>query len=505
MTRVDIPDARPRWDRRKVLALCSAVVVLLAVVVAVARAVREPVCDDQEGLALVEEQCVGVADPGRAFDFGRPALQGVMERIRVQNEVAARDPEHVSIAVLLTLTPRGAHAIEPVEQVEHQLEGAVRAQALYNEDDVPKVVLLPANAGEGFTHWRPAVDELLRRRGAPDRLVAVTGFGQSLAPAVEALTVLSRNQVPLVASTMTSDSLREVDGLLRPAPNNSRQAAVAAQKAREVLDADAARAAPGAGPTPRGVVVITDRNTDDQYSVDLAEQFGTQAGALGVEVLKTMTYDSRLKDIRVTFRADQANICYASTRVFYFAGRGVHLGALVEALGDEPCEKGRELVILTGDDSPSDEQAGTEKFRAGMAGGIRIIQTDLAAPDLLESYSVLAARGEEWRMSRQAVEDFTGPGLPDYAVSGAALRDDGAVLSYDAVLTALALVTKAVDPEQRTPLDHREVLKVIHTLHDANAVPGASGRLSYTGDGDAEDKVVPLIERTASGTVLVDV
>ncbi|MDU0288576.1 hypothetical protein [Saccharothrix longispora] len=505
MTRVDIPDARPRWSRRRVVALCSVVAVLAAVITAVAWAVREPVCDDQEGLVLVDDQCIGVADPTRAFDFDRPALRDVMERIRKQNEIAARDPEHVSIAVLLTLTPPGAHAIEPVEQVEHQLKGAVRAQAFYNVDDSPKVVLLPANAGEGFTHWEPAVDELLRRREAPDRLVAVTGFGQSLAPAQAALEVLSEHQVPLVASTMTSDALREVDGLLRPAPSNSRQAGVAALKAKEILDADAARAAPGSGGGNPGVVMITDKNEDDGYSVNLAAEFREQVGALDIEVLKTMSYDSRLKDIRVTFRGDQANICYASTRVFYFAGRGTHLSALVEALGDKPCEKGRELVILTGDDSPSDEQAAEDKFRAGLAGGIRIVQTDLSAPDLREGYAMLAGKGDEDRMSAKAIEDFTGDELPDYALDEAARRDDGTVLSYDAVLTALALVTKAVDPEQRKPLDHREVLKVIYTLSDANAVPGASGRLSYTSEGDAEDKVVPLVERTASGVVLVDV
>ncbi|GAA1295659.1 hypothetical protein GCM10009634_50500 [Saccharothrix xinjiangensis] len=500
---MDIPDARPRWSRRQVVALCSAAVVLAGAVAAVSWAVREPVCDDQEGLVRIEGQCIGVADPNRAFDFGQDRLGGVMERIRRQNEEATADPHHVSIAVLLNLTPPAEHAIEPVTQVGHQLEGALRAQALHNADNTPKVALLPANAGDGFTHWEPAVGELLRRRQAPDRLVAVTGFGQSLTTTKDAIRRLSENQVPMVASTMTSDALRGINGLLRPAPTNSRQAEVAAARAREVLLADAGGDLGGRRP---GVVVITDRNTDDDYSSDLAGKFKEKAEASDIEVLKTMTYDSRLKDVKGTFRADQPNICYASTRVFYFAGRGVHLSALVEALGDRPCEKGKELVILTGDDGPTDEQADTDEFRAGLV-GVTIVQTDLAAPDLMAGYEKLMEKGGQdgERMSLKAITDFAGRKLPDYALDDAARRDDGTVLSHDAVLTALSMVMMAVDPTRQTPLDHREVLKVVYSVSGKNAVPGASGRLSYTSEGDAEGKVVPLTERTVAGTVLVDV
>lgn len=503
MSPVDIPDARPRWSRRQVVALCAAAVVLAGAVAAVSWATREPVCDDQAGLVPVDGQCVGVAAPDRAFDFGRERLRTVMERIRRQNAVAAEDPHRVSIAVLLNLTPPAEHAIEPVTQVRHQLEGALRAQALHNAGNTPKVTLLPANAGDGFAHWRTAVDELLRRREAPDRLVAVTGFGQSLATTKDAIRALSDHQVPMVASTMTSDALRGINGLLRPAPNNSRQAEVAAAKAKEVLLADAGRDPRGGEP---GVVVITDRNDDDDYSAELAGEFREQAEASGIEVLKTMTYDSRLKDVKGTFRADQPNICYATTRVFYFAGRGVHLSALLEALGDRPCEKGKELVILTGDDGPTDEQADTAGFRAGLA-GVTIVQTDLAAPDLLAAHEKLLAKGWEdgERMSLKAIKDFTGRQLPDYALDESAQRDDGTVLSYDAVLTALGMITMAVDPARQAPLDHREVLKVAYSVSGPNAVPGASGRLSYTSEGDAEGKVVPLTERTVTGTVLVDV
>ncbi|MFT7838449.1 hypothetical protein Q5530_20105 [Saccharothrix sp. BKS2] len=521
MTRVEIPDARPRWTARRVVAWCAAAVVVAAAIVVWAWPSHEPVCDDQVGLTPVDGQCVGVADTDRVYDFGHEELRDVAVRLREANAGARQDDEHhVGIAVLLNLTP-GDHAIEPPTQLRKQLEGALRAQAAHNEDrgHLPRVELLLANAGDGFEHWPKAVEELLRRRDTPDNLVAVTGFGQSLTKVTDAIRALAKEKVPMVASTLTSSTLQGIRGLLRPAPNNSQQAVVAAEKAAEIARGKLSRRGvpgtgstaaplPGAstGPEKPKAVIITDEKEGDPYPSDLKETFEVEFGRLGGQVADPLFYNSGLGEVSGTFRNHWLNICSEKAEVIYFAGRGLHLSAFVGALSDVYCDIAPDLVVLSGDDSPTEDQVAGKNFTEALDKGIEIINTELAPPDLWEALDLVRAKPEGSippdAMTDAGVERFLGP---RDGASAAQPADDGEVLSYDAVFTATTLVQNAVEPDRKEAVTARDVWAVIDSIRDFTAVQGASGRLSYDTQGNAVRKTVFLMSRTAEGHELVDV
>lgn len=476
-----IPDSRAWWHKPKLVG--AAVVGVLALAAGVVVGVRAmPVdCGGRDELVLVDEQCVGVADADSGFDFGRPEYADVVRTIREQNAAVADEPTAVSVVVLLAMTPR-QESFELAEQVRHDALGAARAQLVHNSSDsTPKLKLLLANAGDRFEHWAEVVGRIDARQAAPDRVVAVTGLGQSLETVHRAARALSGKRIPMVSSTLTSDEFNDVRGLLRPAPSNRAQGGAAAEWAFDRIEEN----------EPTAVLVV-DKNEGDKYPASLAEGFQSRIEQLGGKVGERVSYDSSapIGTTIVVLESTLEAICAPEVDVVYFAGRGRDLALLVERLALDRCgPEGR--LVLTGDDSLTESQLGEARFQSALRGsGVRIVATSLAVTGLD------ALRKSTPGTNRYLVDQFIGGagGVPE--LDRAALGDDGTVLSYDAVWTVAKAAGKV---PQQDEMSASAVGGMFDALRNDDGFAGVSGLLSYGEDGSATGKVVPLLEIKPDG------
>ncbi|GAA2660801.1 MULTISPECIES: hypothetical protein [Actinosynnema] len=478
-----IPDSRPWWHRPKLVgaAVVGALVLVAGAVVGV-RAM--PVdCGGRDELVLVDEQCVGVADADSDFDFGRSEYADVVRTIREQNAAVADGPNVVSVVVLLAMTPE-EESFELAEQVRHDALGAARAQLVHNRSGhTPRLKLLLANAGDRFEHWAEVVGRIDARQAAPDRVVAVTGLGQSLGTVHEAAEALSALGIPMVSSTLTSDEFDDVHGLLRPAPSNRAQGRAAAEWAFGGLGAESGRTA----------ALVVDTNKEDRYPASLAEGFREGFEQLGGKVGEpTLRYNSGV-DTGTTvavLKSSLAGICAEGIDLVYFAGRGRDLALLVDQMATRDCPDG--LLVLTGDDSLTESQLGEARFQSALADSkVRIVATSLAVTGAGELRAASTSN-----KNAHLVEQFIGGagGVPE--LDRAALGDDGTVLSYDAVKTVAEAASGA--PKDK-PVSASVVGGMFDALRNERNVIGVSGPLSYGEDGSAVGKVVPLLEILPSG------
>lgn len=474
----------PSRLRRPLILLLVVVLITVGIVAFLWVRDRMGRCDGQEDVRKAEDtsECIGVTAAGS--DFDQAELRGVVDRIREENTTARAGGEYVSVAVFLpmTIAPNG---ITTHNWVRGQLQGAYQAQVTFNRSARPKVQLLLANPGNDMRHWRPVVEDLASRRGSADRLVAVTGIGLSLDHAHDAMLEMSRLRIPMVGSTITADDLRDIPGLLRPAPTNERQAQAAANYLK--------------GTGARTALLVRDTNSDDSYPTTLATAFTAQFND-GHRVLEqAQQYDSGLSSVDNAFALMKPNICATEADVVFFAGRGRDLVRFVEQLATRLCGD-RVIRIVTGDDI-SVEQLDSESFRRALAAGVEVTYTEVADKGAWEADQ---SKPEGQRAFHDAaIQRFVGdPVDPETCFEclfgEEALSDDGAIMSYDAMLTVTTAIQRASGVPGK-PVTTAEVLQTFNSLNGQNAVPGVSGLLSYDNDGTAHQKVVPLMRLDGQG------
>lgn len=365
---VEVPPSR----LRRPLVLFG-VVVLLALGVVAFQWVRDRVerCDGREDVRKADTgECVGVT--AADSDFDQPELGVVVDRIREENARARAGGEYVSVAVFLPMTtaPGG---ITTYDWVRGRLQGAYQAQVTFNRAARPGVQLLLANPGNDMRHWRPVVDDLAARRDSADRLVAVTGTGLSLGHARDAMVRMSELRIPMVGSTITADDLRDIPGLLRPAPTNDRRARAAANHVKRT----------GA----RTALLVQDTNAGDRYPRTLAAAFRAQFDDEGHRVLEqAQQYDSGLGSVENAFALMRPNICATEADVVFFAGRGRDLVRFVEQLATRLCGD-RVIRIVTGDDI-SAEQLDGESFKQALTARVEVAYTDVADKGAWEAHGL---------------------------------------------------------------------------------------------------------------------
>lgn len=469
----------PIWGRPRVWLALGAVLVAIAGAIVVPMWVRSAErCAD--GVTRTEDgECVGVTDGSYVFT---PELAGVQGLIHAENEsVLATGKAFVSVALMvpMTLTERDS---TPVEWVRHHLQGAYVAQHRANHDaatgDRPLIRLLLANPGSVLARWEPVVAELERRRAAPDHLVAVAGIGLSLATSRDAMTRLSAAKIPMFGSTLTSDDLGDIDGLLRMAPTNAAQARAAAVHVK----AEA-----------RTALLVQDNTEAELYPGTLAESFSAAfADADHRFTGQTEFFDARLSGVGNTFLQMIPNICTARPDVIYFAGRGEQLLVLVAQLVERNCKDHR-IRIMTGDDLSAVPFPGDLARRAADA-GVEVLFTALAHPDAWREASAEFDPAATYYL-RDEVCTVCFPVLfPDDS-----LDDASAIMAYDAVLTAVRTIRLAGVPPDRQ-MSTEDLLQVRNRLHGEYSVAGASGRLSFDERGSPTAKVVPIMRVQPDGT-----
>ncbi|MFC0601471.1 ABC transporter substrate-binding protein [Streptomyces palmae] len=471
---------RLEWPLHIVRRVVIAVVVLAVVAVAVPLIV-DRVQDSRERCAdgVVKrgpaKECVGVSDGG--FEFA-DHLAGVLAKIKAENDrVAAHADEepYVSVAYMtsLTLTDDDSNS---EESVRHELEGAYLAQYRHNRGDLaasPKIRLLVANTGSSAKQWQYTVDELIDRKSSKDRLVAVVGLGPSTDRTLAAVRRLSQHGLAMVASTMTATNIHDINGFVRVSPTNNDEAyAAAAYLKREHF---------------RTAAVVQDVAKGNLYAETLAAAF-TRAfpdkdGHRLVPPDKK-TFNSSVSSAwenELSFIPGQ--LCDKKPQVVYFAGRGQHLTAFLNAIANRPCQE-QEFTVMTGDDTTNLTAAQIKKAAETK---VRVLYTGLAHPAMWskDEYGVAAPSARAFQEGGLLARWF--PNDP---------RDDGqAIMAHDSVLTAARGIWMAARGEKVTG----EAVGRMFQQMDSEKVPGASGFLSFGNDGNPLDKAVPILSLDEDG------
>jgi ABC-type branched-subunit amino acid transport system substrate-binding protein len=421
-----------------------------------------------------DKECVGVTDGSYVF---RGHLTQVEKAIEKENDRIEKEKEpYVSVAYMTSFTLDGTDSNSD-ESVRHELQGAYLAQVRHNRGDLaasPKIRLLIANTGGGSDHWRYTVGELIKRKNADERLVAVTGLGPSTDENRAAVDLLSKQGIAMVASTMTATSIKDIHNFVRVSPTNVDEAyAAAAYLKRQKF---------------RTAVVVQDAAKGNLYATTLGSEFTRAFPDAGHRlVAETMTYDSSVVNAwesEMNFMSSQ--LCDEEPQVIYFAGRGTQLMRFLNALSNRACQK-VEFTVIAGDDTTN---LTAEQLAAAAKKRVEVLYTGLAHPDMY--------RTNPEAVSAPSAAYFAEGGFLDKEFPNNSREDGQAIMAHDAVLTAARGIQMAAR-EGKVTVTGDAVARMFHQMNGGQQVPGASGFLSFQNNGNPRDKAVPVLRLTAQG------
>ncbi|MFE0460453.1 caspase family protein [Kitasatospora sp. NPDC058965] len=476
---------RRRWLSGYRLAALLASLMLSATGIYFWSSRTDTACADGVARVGTDRECVGLTDG--SFDFGAD-LHAVSAQVLAENQhVTSATPSSagtpwVSVVYLLPMGTDSADSAT-AESVRHQLEGAYLAQWSANHSAngrLPTIRLLIANTGTTADQRNYTLGRLESDR-AKDHIVAAVGLGPSTTATRSVIERLTKDGIPAFASVLTADELTGIPGLVRVSPSISDQAQAMGAYLHE------------SDPQARALL-IQDSRTDDLYARDLAAAY-RRIYPSGQLESQPGSYDSAEPNETAVFDREAADICASQTQVVLFAGRGSDLTNFLSALSLRSCAS--PITVVSGDDASVVEQAANTGAvsLALHRGDLQLLYTALAAPDA-------------WTLSQSsfapaATAVFQPNGEFSRAFPGEKLDDGQAITGHDAVLTAVAAARGAAVPS--IAVSAGDVLQLIHVLHGANAVSGASGLISLDTNGNPVNKAFPIVRRTAAGPRVVAV
>jgi ABC-type branched-subunit amino acid transport system substrate-binding protein len=469
-----------------------------------------------KGVERIGGECIGVTDEGYAF--GNSAIRDVAEAIEEENKEAEKDT-YVTVAVLMPLDSGNA-ALR--RQIRSDLQGAYLGQLKANkrEGEPPKIRLVLANPGRGYKHQAQVVDTLVRMAKSPqDRLRAVTGINLTLKETEAAVSRLTSNHVPVLASRITGDGIANKEdvtdvvqpkfpGLARIIPTNQEVAkALTRFNGRQGRD------------DSRTVVVFDRRN--DSYNVSLAQAFRNVeekgSGGLVAQPFTSPAIDE-VGETGSEFVDIARTICATRADTVYFAGRALHLRLFALKLAGTYCQKPH-YTIISGSDAASLRQymqpADWDVLRGGQDKPKVTVQ--YAAPAHPEAWKTELTA---WKKKWAAAHDGRAPGaeeLPQYLAEPKAaldelqtlietvqqekinlgsppdLMDSRTMLVYDGLVTIDEALHLRKAPAGQVPaladLGNRWA-----RLHSLYRVRGTSGLICLTPAGNPYDKPIAVVE-----------
>ncbi|MFI2032412.1 ABC transporter substrate-binding protein [Streptomyces buecherae] len=438
------------------------------------------------------DECVGVTDGSYVY---AKEFAEVSAKIRDENERVAKSGEDwVAIAYTEPMTRRSGsfpHNDRSPQVIRQAIEGAYLAQVELNRGGghgrTPQVKLLLANSGQGGEQWRPLVEQLIDMAGDSEhRLVAVAGFGQSVATTRETVDALRAAEIPMVGSTVAADGLSSRDPtFFRVSSPNADQTAVAATYLK-------GRQAKGAR-----IDVVKDIKRDDTYNQSLGANFerAAKAARLRLETPDGHRFVSGSASAANTLADIAATVCRPERRLdaVYFAGRGRELKLFVEAL----TAPGRDcpLTVLSGSsalgvfyDPPvtgSEAVGGDVLARWRASAGLRVLYTAYAHPDgARRIYPAKAAN------PYPAFADAY-----DLAFGGdRELRSGQAMMGHDSVLTLGTAIRRAAGPRGGDAVDAAGVRNMLLQIGQSGPLPGLSGPIAFDAKGNPYRKPMALVE-----------
>jgi hypothetical protein len=455
------------------------------------QAIADATCMNAGATIVMHEgaarECVGITDGAYPLIKGNPAFAGVLSKIRLEDQWVDRQADkgavYVSVAYLLPISATGA-GVEPVSTQAEQLQGAYTAQWYANRHNLqgtrPLIKLLVASSGTQAAQWRHS-DQFIEQDVTSQHLVAVAGIGVSLATTIAEVKQLTRDGIPVFASSITSDKFDNITNMVRVVPGN-------AQDVSAILKF--------VWPEASSAILIEDTNQTDSYDETLVHEFHDGFAGDGHSILETLSYDTT-GEVSTTDKIGQqvgstigqmiTNICTSSAHLVLFAGRGQELAELFSDLSTS-CQTTTPITIVTGDDvtdMPPVSQAPTN---------VTLYYAGEASPaEWQQGSGPLFANGQ--RGFAQFLHAFTTqfPGVLD--------NDGDAMIGYDAMLTSITAIRLA-GPESPSP---GAVIRKLSLLQGSGQVLGASGPIDLAADytlstvgSNPVNKVVPILRWSPS-------
>jgi hypothetical protein len=447
-----------------------------------------------ERLLTINDECIGVSANGFHFQATDSALSKVEDKIAEQDhraevihELNPRRP-YLSIVYVAALSSTAQPLGELVSQRE-SLEGIAVAQVHQlekNGENDPVVRILVANAGMLMKHG-VKVAEMLKQMIVDDpSIVGVVGLDQSRQPTINTIVALSQAGLPMVASTLTADELTTYSPMyFSVAPQNKRQATVAAKYVREILT----RPSPGRVAIAPKVRIIYSADSADNYSKSLRNDVYESFQDLGFEVdertfVPTSAPESPPPARTPGPRAISREICGYDGLVF-FAGRSEDFEVMLSGINDH-C-KSRPPAILAGN-FVSRYVADPRLRQRYMAIPFDYLSFTVGTPSCDRNsnfYSTLA------QLFPQECEGGRDPSLAGHAA-----------LAYDAVFCVINAVEYLRENDRSLPITPATVWYGLSGIHGAAAIDGEGGKIDFGGIFNQQvplDKLVAILRVDGPG------
>ncbi len=499
---------RTGWSWRKGVLVAVPVVLLVLVGAGLVWWLAWPhECGAFSGMRLnntTDSECIGVTDGSYLFNDPSKATRNndrdTIERINTLEgkiakenaDVAARTDRYVTVVLLMPLTvstltlsdPEDHPAAIPLTDILDSLEGSYTAlqRANHSRDfGDPSAVGLQlwlANQGSRQDADPSFITSILGISQPDHPVVAVVGLGSSLLTNKDAAGQMAQRRIPMVGALASADSLTDLPLLWSVSPSNIQYV----QHLKAFLDDQHALQH-----ALRYGIVVSDDNTDDLYAQSLAKDYHhylasyipasfSQGQQFRGGTLESPAAPDVFVPVVTSLCTAVDNTDTPLDMVFY-SGRVADFGPFAQALASRTCAN-RPLTVLVG--------------ATGFAAAADY-QTTLEKGNVTVVYAT---------SSDSASWNHPGPGAPPgYAAFLSAYRQLGfpdadltdgyAICHHDALVTAAQAVRLAA--QGRPTPTPQDVATQLGNLNLANAVPAASGTLSFSSSGGrASGQPIPI-------------
>ncbi|MDQ7909088.1 hypothetical protein RB614_31655 [Phytohabitans sp. ZYX-F-186] len=422
-------------------------------------------------------ECVGVAPHGYAFGSSDERLQMTLETIANQNEEADRihrdAPERPVVTLIhvsaLLNTPAGEPS-NPLSYAREQLQGAASAQHRQLDrrgDNDPVLRIFPASAGFGMRFGDVVARTIETMKRDDPTIVGVTGLDQSRKDTITTIAELTRVGLPMVATTLSADTLSAHSPLYyQVSPQNRREAAVAAAYARHLNRKGKL--------SVQSVRVIYSADPTDEYSNNLRDDARDAFKGEGFTVEEQSFKPERtLADVsgHPGARTVGEKTC-GYPGIVFFTGRSEDFEAILDAANDTCGTK--PPVFLAGDDVA---RLGADASRRSRFPKIPYEFLDFT----LGSASCKGPSDLYTTMKKLFPEECAQ--IPNTSLDG------HAALAFDAVNLYLKATGRLRDAAPRMPLTAAAVWKALSGIHGDAVLDGESGHIDF---GGVVDQQIPL-------------